>query len=80
MQVTVFDDGVGMDEDKLLQLRNTIEGQQDTGKGVGLKNVHERIRTTCGSQYGLRIDSRKHVGTSITMFLPIKREEDTYED
>ncbi|MOA70301.1 hypothetical protein D3C78_1990870 [compost metagenome] len=44
------------------------------GKNVGLKNVHERIKSVFGEQYGLTINSREHVGTSVLLAFPIAEE------
>ncbi|WP_343223726.1 sensor histidine kinase [Paenibacillus oenotherae] len=74
--VTVFDDGVGMDAETVERLHRALADPAKPTKSVGLKNVHERIRSACGEEYGLAISSRKHVGTSIQLRFPIK--EDNY--
>ena len=73
LEVTVYDDGVGMDEAELERLAERLRTQGGSGAGVGLKNVYERIRSVCGESYGLGVSSRKHVGTSVTMRLPIRK-------
>src|SRR5439155_24690561 len=47
--VTVEDDGVGMDPDRL---RRQL-ADRSTGDGVGLRNVDERLRTVYGPEHGL---------------------------
>lgn len=38
--------------------------------GIGVSNVHERIRLYFGHGFGLRIRSRKEIGTVIVITLP----------
>lgn len=69
--VTVYDDGTGIAEKELLALRELLEKPEAPSKNVGLKNVHDRIKTICGDGYGLEIDSIEHVGTSVRMRFPV---------
>ncbi|MNJ76826.1 putative sensor-like histidine kinase [compost metagenome] len=73
--VTVYDDGIGMDQSKLDSIYKALNDPEAPGKNVGLKNVHERIKSVFGEQYGLTINSREHVGTSVLLTFPIT--EDT---
>ena len=67
----VKDDGVGMDEDTLNNLREEIANKcKDTKAGFGLANVNERIRKHFGMEYGMEIDSKKDKGTSIKIVIP----------
>src|SRR5690606_5910665 len=52
----VSDNGVGMDEETRKALL-TPAADVKQGKGVGLMNVHERIRLYFGKSYGLSIGS-----------------------
>lgn len=74
LNVTIYDDGVGIDEQTLIKLNDQLGNAGPTAKGIGMKNVHEQIRTLCGEEYGLTISSRKHIGTSVRMRLPIRKE------
>ncbi|MEK5255236.1 sensor histidine kinase [Paenibacillus sp. FSL F4-0125] len=69
--VTIYDDGIGMSKEKVQQLSENLEEASSPSKNVGLKNVHERIRTVYGKEYGLSISSREHIGTSILLSFPI---------
>ena len=81
LAVTVYDDGIGMDEEKVRQLHDHLTHTQGTsGKSIGMKNVHERIRTACGNEYGIDISSKPHVGTSVRMVLPLHKEVHDEED
>ena len=71
IRLTVRDDGVGMDEDELEQLRQQIEKPcQETEKGFGLANVNERIHMYFGPEYGLKIQSQKGKGTTVEIVIP----------
>ncbi|MNW33051.1 Sensor histidine kinase YpdA [compost metagenome] len=72
--ITVYDDGVGMSVDTLTRLNLVLNDAEAPGKNVGLKNVHERIRSVFGEPYGIVINSREHIGTSIVLTLPIVEE------
>ena len=63
MAVTVFDNGIGMNTETLTRLqRQLAEGESATGKSIGLKNVHARMRQACGEPYGITIESEPDIG------------------
>lgn len=68
----VEDNGIGMTEDELQTLRQSVEAGnlKTSDKGFGLANVHERIRLNYGNDYGLVIDSVYQEGTCVTVCLP----------
>ena len=71
IRLTVRDDGVGMDEDELEQLRQQNEKPcQETEKGFGLANVNERIHMYFGPEYGMKIQSQKGKGTTVEIVIP----------
>lgn len=72
--ITVYDDGAGMDADALARLNAMLNDPQAAGKNIGLKNVHERIKSVFGDGYGIAINSREHIGTSIVLTFPIAAE------
>ena len=65
-EVTIEDDGVGMDPD---QLRSVLAGHSD-GDHVGLRNVDARLRQVYGDENGLVIETAPGEGTLITMRVP----------
>ena len=71
IRLTVRDDGEGMDEEELEQLRQQIEKPcQETEKGFGLANVNERIHMYFGPEYGMKIQSQKGKGTTVEIVIP----------
>lgn len=79
--ITVSDNGVGMSEHRLDQLRcalgskGEIKVETDHGHGIALKNVQKRIHLHYGEQFGLRIDSGQNEGCCVTVHLPCERME-----
>lgn len=74
LYLSVEDDGAGMDEQKLLEVRKKIgESSSDM---VGINNVIKRIKLHYGAEYGMEISSEKNVGTRVMLILPsLKAEE-----
>ena len=65
----VADDGVGMSEDTLQNLRRQLQEQQ---AGFGLRNVDKRIKLQYGADYGITsMESFTGKGTTICMEIPI---------
>jgi two-component system, LytTR family, sensor kinase len=65
-EVTIEDDGVGIDPE---QLRAVLAGHSD-GDHVGLRNVDARLRQVYGEEHGLVIETAPGEGTLITMRVP----------
>lgn len=66
-EVTVEDNGPGMDEDILSKLEN---GEiKPEGLGIGLRNIDRRVRYTFGERYGVRV-RRREGKTCVAVFLP----------
>ena len=78
--IMIADEGAGMDEEALLGLRRQITGEETThsssGNGIGLHKVHSRIRRSFGEEYGLEVESKLHVGTTVTISLPYQVREE----
>ena len=71
MVIRVEDDGIGMDEERLLEVRKALsENATESGQVYGLYNVNERIRLNYGEDYGITIESTKGVGTCVMISLP----------
>lgn len=64
----VRDNGAGMTPEQLIQLQSGV--YEEHHSGLGLKNVHQRIRLYCGTPYGLSFESSQGEGTVVTVRLP----------
>jgi LytS/YehU family sensor histidine kinase len=67
MVLIVKDDGVGISPERMGLVLLPGYG---SGNGVGLSNVHERLKGLYGETYGLRVQSTPNQGTTITMRVP----------
>ncbi|XRD26797.1 ATP-binding protein [Lysinibacillus fusiformis] len=68
LEITVSDNGVGMDELRLSQLLQT---NQQPHKSIGLMNTHLRLQQHYGQ--GLTITSKLHEGTSVSFVVLVKK-------
>lgn len=67
---TVSDNGDGIEEAYLQELIQSLDAENDTRHGIGLKNIHRRIRLYYGPDYGLTLQSSPGRGTSVTVRIP----------
>lgn len=72
MRLTVSDDGVGIESDRLAGLLSP--GPSSTTK-IGLESVDKRIEILFGRPYGLSIDSRFGEGTIVALRMPAIEDE-----
>lgn len=69
----VADDGSGMPQERLDELRaSLVDGRKE---GFGLRTVHQRIQILFGVEYGLTLESTPDVGTKIFVKIPMKTNE-----
>jgi len=69
----VCDNGLGIEPEKLKHLLE-YRVRTDSGSGVGVKNVHERIQLRYGMEFGLEIQSEIEEGTTIKIWLPLVKD------
>lgn len=66
----VRDNGLGMPPEMVEALLTENNRVRKSGSGVGLINVHNRIRLRFGEAYGLEIESVPDEGTTVRIHLP----------
>ena len=66
----VKDDGYGMSQERLEQLKASLT--DGTNEGFGLRTVHQRIQILFGAEYGLALQSEPGKGTRISVTIPMK--------
>ncbi len=72
--VLVEDNGKGMREKRLKQLNEQLNSAYLLKKeGIGLYNVHQRIKILYGKEYGLEIKSVEDKGTTVVLVIPIEK-------
>ncbi len=76
LQITVRDNGLGMNEEELQKLRDNIKKNTlNASTSIGLGNIDRRIKLCYSDEYGLSIYSKEQEGTYVTMRLPLKGED-----
>jgi two-component system sensor histidine kinase YesM len=71
LRLTVSDDGIGIELEKLQQLMRSLnEPDDESNHHIGLRNVHQRLQLHYGSEFGLAIESEPREGTKVTIHFP----------
>lgn len=69
--IRIEDNGAGMAAEKLEQinrsLSNMCTSEDGDGTGIGIYNVHKRLRLNYGMKYGLRYESSSEAGTIVVV-------------
>ncbi len=75
LRFSISDDGNGIPEHRLREIRRALDGRGEEGGavGFGLKNVHERLRHY-GSEFGVHLSSELGQYTTVTLYTPIREE------
>ncbi|HZG87755.1 sensor histidine kinase [Paenibacillus sp.] len=74
LRLYVRDDGAGMDRTAIRSAlrQQAAEPSKHRFTGIGLSNVHERIRIHFGEPHGLKVASRKGAGTVVRIDVPLE--------
>ncbi|MFC0215282.1 histidine kinase [Paenibacillus chartarius] len=81
IMIRITDDGTGMSRDKLEELQAQLvdadsdklkieQTEETVGRGLGLKNIAERIKLHYGDRYALNIYSEQGIGTTVEILIP----------
>ena len=65
--IIVKDNGLGMTQE---QCRTILQKDRSDSKGIGVKNVNDRLKIYFGEEYGITIESELDVGTTVTIKIP----------
>ncbi len=66
--IKIVDNGEGISQEQLEAIWKMKQNQS----GVGVRNVDERLKLSFGPEYGLRIDSSKGEGTTVSILIPFQ--------
>ncbi|MCJ8012615.1 sensor histidine kinase [Paenibacillus sp. KQZ6P-2] len=72
----VIDNGVGMSEETI----SKIFACNDQRIGYGIRNVNERIKLQFGESFGITIESKLSIGTTVRIVIPLYRELSVQSD
>lgn len=70
--ITVRDNGVGIEEERLVQIQENLNKKKNGIASIGLYNINQRIKVRYGEPYGVQIRSGRLKGTSVSLTLPAK--------
>jgi two-component system sensor histidine kinase YesM len=71
--LTIEDNGIGMTQENLDALCAKINSESEPGlelRGIGLKNINQRIKLIYGQSAGIQIISHEGRGTTVRLLLP----------
>ncbi len=74
--VYVFDNGEGMSQEKLRQLKEAMNQDLISSVNVGLKNTNFRLKYAYGDSAGIRIKSLERRYTLVYFFIPLSEDAD----
>ncbi|WP_449536465.1 cache domain-containing sensor histidine kinase [Ferdinandcohnia sp. Marseille-Q9671] len=89
IRLLIQDNGAGMSESQLHEIRVALkdavrrtesQGEAKNKKGYGILNVQARIVLAFGEPYGITIESKEKVGTTLELVLPILEEDIGWEE
>ena len=69
------DDGAGMPPERLQQLRQSMDAEEQIG--FGLRTVYRRLRLLYGGQCSMELESTVNSGTTVTLRFPVRKEAET---
>lgn len=67
----IIDDGAGIRGNILNEI---MDEETYESKGYGAKNIHQRLKVYFGNEYGMKIVSRRGIGTCVIITMPLKRD------
>lgn len=70
LHVQVEDNGKGMDEDRVNDIRRLMNESLNSDENVGMRNVYKRLRLHYGERVDFYIDSRPNEGARIGFRIP----------
>jgi two-component system, sensor histidine kinase YesM len=66
----IHDNGAGMDSKRLAQVVQSLEGTEDMGENVGIKNVYYRLKMLYDHRFRFYMCSAIKEGTTVRIILP----------
>ncbi len=70
--ICVLDNGIGIEEPRLKELREMLSGGKKLSHSVGLYNVYQRLSLYYGQDFSMEIHSKENYGTDIDIIIPIR--------
>ncbi len=71
LEIAVHDNGVGIKNEVLKKIMSSENMDIKKAEHIGVANIHNRIQSFYGDDYGLKIESEIGCGTSVYIRLPV---------
>lgn len=75
--IIVKDNGRGIEPENLERLNKKLEGEEIDVGGIGMVNVHGRIKLLYGNEYGINIFSDYEKNTVVLVHIPVSKSPKT---
>ncbi|KAI7260459.1 hypothetical protein KC345_g10055 [Hortaea werneckii] len=72
LQITVSDNGKGIEPDKLKELMFAVRNEDSSGANIGIRNVYRRLELYYADQVRFEISSTPGHGTVVTFGIPLR--------
>jgi len=73
--IYIQDNGLGITEEKLLLLKNIDNLDEQSSSGIGIGNVHNRLKLFFDDNYSFDITSKLNQGTTITLTFKMNQKQ-----
>lgn len=71
LNIVITDNGSGISDEKLKQVRENLDRGEVLSEHIGLNNVHSVLKLRYGESYGLSIDSKMGEFTEVILKMPV---------
>lgn len=70
--IIIYDSGKGISKEKIEELRADLHAGRhyERGKSIGILNVNARLKKQYGNLYGIELNSKEGIGTTVIVKLP----------
>lgn len=72
LRISVWDNGAGIEEERLEQIRQSLETGKSLTKSFGVLNINQRLKLMYGENYHMEIDSIEGEYTEFILYLPLE--------
>lgn len=75
LRLLIWDNGAGMDQDKLLKIKSLLDNPNQQTTSVGIKNVIKRLQLYFDNNFEFKVSSEVNRYTSVELVLPLTGKE-----
>ena len=75
LRISIIDSGLGIEKNRLFELRKTLHEEKDATKHIGLYNTSKRLQLFYGPDCEIKILSKYGLGTAVYINIPLNKDE-----